>query len=71
MIELIIYVTGIVPGYLMQKKAYSLFMGEWTVGMRGFTIFIALLSWVGFIVSIIQYFVVYMSENSSDKPAKW
>lgn len=73
MIQILIYVLGIVPSYLLQKKAFMIYSdGEWTRFSRGMGIFVGLLSWMGFFVSLIQWIIMkLMTSEGADKKANW
>lgn len=73
MIETIIYVLGVVPAYIMQKKAFMVYSdGEWTRISRGFGIVCGLLSWLGFAVSLIQWLIMrFITSEGADKKASW
>ena len=73
MISLLIYISGIVPSYLMHKKAFTIYNGgEWILIGRCFAIVVGSLSWFGFGVSLIQWAILKISEDDwTDKKVKW
>lgn len=69
---LIVYLTGIVPGYLMFRNAsiYE-FYKEWTIADRRFGIFVALLlSWFNLAPFLLVKIVGWLNE-CDDKKASW
>lgn len=69
MVGLIIYLTGLIPAYVMYKKMHIVSMEEgWKQVDRFAGLLYATLSWFGFIA----YTIVWVCCNDKfDKPAKW
>lgn len=65
MIYLIIYLSGLVPGYFLFKKYMISGGSNWTVGLRWIGLFASVFSWVGVVTSLLCL------GAKSDKPASW
>lgn len=64
-IILLVWASGVVPGYIHIKKSYTDVKIDWTVDLRATSILFSLiLSWF----AILWY---YISFYHGDRPAKW
>ena len=71
MLFLIVYLTGSIASYLMQRAAWKKQGFKWTVGDRNDMLVISLTSWLGFLFGLIIYLITIISDKNYDKPAKW
>lgn len=67
MIELIVYLSGIVPGYLLVKRFFVKQDNEWTVSDRRFAILMSFGSWINLVV----YIIATAATSNDNRPAKW
>lgn len=68
-IVLVVWFTGIIPGYVAFKKGLTADSDNWTVGLRRLGLFSAVaLSWINLLVLLFCMWIDYLGSN---KKANW
>lgn len=68
-IVLVIWITGIIPGYLAFKKGFTLDGEDWTVGLRRIALFSAVaISWINIFALL---FLIFINSVGSNRKANW
>lgn len=70
MIQLIIYLLGIIPAYLSLKCGFLKAGEEWTCGQRRFTMALSIMSWASAIYGTLLL-LSSINATDDDKPVKW